>query len=927
MILACLVLVLLQDAAPAEELDRWLATSRELLERHRPRDAVHAAREALHQATTALVLAADLREEERQGLRSAIAHAHGALGRALRDLGDDTEAVVALATALDGLDRLNGEHVTREQGLLALDLAAVLVREGRPAAAAGALARAAETISWLEKESRGPLEVALGRLRGDLEAARGDGEGACRAWLEACELARRQGLGGEEGAIRLRLAEQSLARGDRAEADLLLAEAAQLDAAAVSPAWGFALFASVRAHEPGVGLDDCIQRLEAAARVLRSRGAPDEASLLSLEAALACIEGGCPERADELLRSVAAERNGSPRSPLVTGLHGYVAAERLRSMGRPEEVAALLGAISPEARIADALLPQLSLARARALRDLGRRADTILAYQRAWELLVRERCFPAAPLLPLGLRLDPKEVAVEIAEAAIRNESRALLSQEFAMAFRALETARRRRGEKPSDSFDQPTLPVEPEAAERLQAVRASLSKAHRRWLLRPLDVATHGLPDRDLEEVERSWSRLRRLESSEPVSVALLLDEAPSVLRVRAALPDMRAAYLAYFVGEDRSYAAAVARDRQVLVRLPGREALESLVRGVVAVWQAQDREQALIEERLAEAGDLLLAPLLEELPPVVDQLVVAPEGPLLDLPFEALRPLRFGESRRYVGETHEVLLVTSALDLLAAAQEREPHESDALAVLAVGPAAPEESVVHALSTEASAARSALRSAETLRRFVRDDAATTLIGSSASCREVEEALATPHRFVQIETLGSDGDPSGWNVLPGDLSELSPEVIEGLPLRCDLALLLGPELPGRNRQELGRAALHAGAQAVLLSRWLPSPPLASRFLEEFYGGLSRGLPVAQSLHAARMMMIRAGGESASPRSWAWLEHRGRARSWVLLKREPDWLAPILILSLSSLSVVAVVMGFVLHRMRGKTRGAFSGAGR
>jgi CHAT domain-containing protein len=107
------------------------------------------------------------------------------------------------------------------------------------------------------------------------------------------------------------------------------------------------------------------------------------------------------------------------------------------------------------------------------------------------------------------------------------------------------------------------------------------------------------------------------------------------------------------------------------------------------------------------------------------------------------------------------------------------------------------------------------------------------------------------------------GDGESGFVGPGDLAALR--------LDADLVVLSacrtagGVVLGGEGVQGLTAPLLEAGARSVVATQWRIGDRSTVAFVERFYQGLARGLPVAEALRAAKLEAIRRG---APPGAWA-----------------------------------------------------------
>jgi CHAT domain-containing protein len=356
----------------------------------------------------------------------------------------------------------------------------------------------------------------------------------------------------------------------------------------------------------------------------------------------------------------------------------------------------------------------------------------------------------------------------------------------------------------------------------------------------------------------------------------------AESLATVQAALP-ADTAVLAYFVGDRRSHVWLLTRGNLRHAVLPGRRALEHLVKN----FNARQRAGAKRDET---ASSTLLGNLLGGLG--AKRLLVLPDGPLNGLPFAALPLPR--------GTAHELLVdrfVISAAPSLALALRTPGAASPAGAPVVVvsDPVyTPDDRRLTALASRASLYRgmdadtdrlarlpySAIEAEAVARAFERVNV-IELAGFNASVPRVI-ALRTRHLSVLhfathaearrdapeqsalfLSEYASDGSP-----LPVD--RLTAEDIRRSGLRADVVVLSGcatgdgRELRGEGVLGLTYGFLANGSNTVVASLWPVEDALAARFMQEFYGAYRAGGSAAGALRLAQLRTRAIAG----PTVWA-----------------------------------------------------------
>jgi CHAT domain-containing protein len=353
------------------------------------------------------------------------------------------------------------------------------------------------------------------------------------------------------------------------------------------------------------------------------------------------------------------------------------------------------------------------------------------------------------------------------------------------------------------------------------------------------------------------------------------------------ARIPDDRTAVLEFVGGVGGAPVTVFTVGRSVFRArvLPSVESLADRVR----------RFSALIESG-AEAdgfarslGAALLTPVLAELGPAVTRLIIVPDGPLHDVPWDALR-LPDG---RFVAERYAVS-VAPAAGVVATLWGGKTGTSarGAARILAFGdPEFPGErrgrtreatsaaADMYALAFDSSGGLPRLRaSAEEARRVARYASESDVrVRHEASAAFLKRAPLRDYRVIHVAThalvdersaartalaLAPGGGESGF-VGAGDLAALT--------LGADLVVLSacrtarGRIVGGEGVQGLTAPLLQAGARSVVATQWRISDRKTVSFVDDFYAGLARGLPVGDALRTAKLAAIRRG---APPGEWA-----------------------------------------------------------
>jgi len=389
------------------------------------------------------------------------------------------------------------------------------------------------------------------------------------------------------------------------------------------------------------------------------------------------------------------------------------------------------------------------------------------------------------------------------------------------------------------------------------------------------------------------------------------------TVDRIAAGLLDRETLLLEFSLGEERGYLWVVSHDGLASYRLPGRRALEPLVR---QVYQGMAGSRADPAACLRLAG-LLLGPLgSPEDRREIRRLVLVTDGLLAYVPFAALPWSAAGHP---LAERFEIVRLPSATTLLAL----RGREAAAAARGRAGgsPAGPPVAVLADPVFSAFDRRVRRGDKETgpvvgepadrpdLTRAARDLRLDDLPRLPATRREAAAIAAlAPGSFVALdfaagrETFASDpvrharllhlathslahpSDPALSGIVLSLVDDrgrprlgfLRTGEIAGLDLRSRLVVLsacrtaLGPEVRGEGLLGLSRAFLHAGASQVVASLWSVEDNASAAFMARFYEALLRDhLTAAAALRRAQLA-LRADPRTADPACWAGFELEG-----------------------------------------------------
>ncbi|HTG32138.1 MAG TPA: CHAT domain-containing protein [Thermoanaerobaculia bacterium] len=360
-----------------------------------------------------------------------------------------------------------------------------------------------------------------------------------------------------------------------------------------------------------------------------------------------------------------------------------------------------------------------------------------------------------------------------------------------------------------------------------------------------------------------------------------------PSTLRADQirALVDDQTVLLHYFVGDEASFLFVVTRKGLEIHRLPGALALAGQVSQFRSLIQARGpRNLPRFKETAGSLYSTLLGPATAALKGK-SRLLIAPDGPLYRLPFEALLTESQGNSYGelpYLLRRYAVSYIPSA-SVLADLRKSRPIENPSKKFLAFA-----DPDYRGVSTGGLRASSGTRSqaavgltqlpesgreVKAIAELFPAGDSVLYVGAEATKKNVEQnplLQRTPLVHFALHGTVSETRPelSGLELSDGRL-----QVSEIFNLRLNAGLLtlsacdtaLGREVRGEGMVGLTRAFLYAGARSVVVSLW----PVADRSTADFMHDMYRNLPTgkAEALRRAKLSMISTR-EFAEPYYWA-----------------------------------------------------------
>jgi CHAT domain-containing protein/tetratricopeptide (TPR) repeat protein len=354
-------------------------------------------------------------------------------------------------------------------------------------------------------------------------------------------------------------------------------------------------------------------------------------------------------------------------------------------------------------------------------------------------------------------------------------------------------------------------------------------------------------------------------------------ISAAPNSADLAAVAARLHSTIVAYWVARDALYTWVIAADGTVRGTKTAVAAtrLEQLIRATSpfaptsdgplapAATTTRGAEPIVLAARQNPAWrqlyDFLIKPIERDLPPGAGaRLTIVPHGPLLHLPFAALRDAR----GRYLVERYAIHSVPAVAMLQFTTPGKTNPRGGSLLIVA-DPASPPK-----MAGDLPLPRlpGAVEEAQAIARLVPAARRTLLADSTATEARVRDALRG-RSVVHFAThaLVRDGDPmSSFLALGGSGSDdgrLTAEKIYRLQLDADLVVLSACRsgaglITGDGIAALARAFFYAGASSLVVSVWDVADAPTSRLVPAFYRAWLGGADKASALRTAQLALIR-----------------------------------------------------------------------
>jgi CHAT domain-containing protein len=429
------------------------------------------------------------------------------------------------------------------------------------------------------------------------------------------------------------------------------------------------------------------------------------------------------------------------------------------------------------------------------------------------------------------------EASAELGAVAAEAGDREAAARHFEAALRGVETTRAGLRRDHQITFLQP---------------RVRFYRRYVEWLL------GHGQVDTALDVVESS--RVQLLASQ--FGRAAAHDRRGSVVALQKVAARERAALVSYWITPTRSFAWVITADHRRLVELPGEEDIARLVQAYRTFIESGMRDPLVTG--FAPAEELytrVVAPLVSHMGGAT-RVIIAPDGPLHGLPFDALVS---GPSRYWIQDV--TVMIAPSLTLRATTTGKPAGNTD---LLAFGAPEPDVSGLPPLA-HARAELDAISKPHDRARVIAGPDATPEAFSAAGPEKFGRIHFASHAVANAvspldSAIVTAPGPNGARLLARNLLDvrLAADLVTISACRgAGARVIAGEGLVG-----FAWVLLHAGARHVIAGLWDVNDRSTLDLMTALYEGLDSHAAPADALRAAKLRLLTGDARFRHPYYWA-----------------------------------------------------------
>ncbi len=510
---------------------------------------------------------------------------------------------------------------------------------------------------------------------------------------------------------------------------------------------------------------------------------------------------------------------------------------------------------------------------ARAQRALAQPKDALKSFYRAFGIIEKQAALVSGDTLKIGFMEERQAAYREMADLLIETgqNDEAFSIIEYARARSTLELLAGTKQPGPS-----------PDSKKALQEISEKIAALN-------IELRSSGIDDRRRAllsaEIERLEQRQQALRIDTQMGSLKRFIRPFSLKQLQQEVLKPNESFLEFSLSEPRSHVWLVTAEKMLISSLPGRKDIDQAVTEYLSVVSTKpsnlylNRDLATQKQKASRLFDTLLGAFKGQLPRGCS-IIVAPDGPLHYLPFEAL-----ASDGHYLIEDHVISYMPSA-SVFGVLRQRPTRDGIyAKELLAFG-----DPVVSSKTGEFRIPHGARLSplpntrdeVLSISRLFPPDQSRIYLGRAMREETIKIENLRLYRRLHFATHSLiDERVSSRSAivfaLDGNSLEdgfLTADEVADLEIDCETVVLSacqtgrGPVLGGEGLIGLARSFLFAGARSVVVSLWNVTDASSSEFMKGFYRNLAAKAGGAESLRQAKLDLIAMGKAFEHPYYWA-----------------------------------------------------------
>ncbi|MBN1223932.1 MAG: CHAT domain-containing protein [Candidatus Aminicenantes bacterium] len=434
-------------------------------------------------------------------------------------------------------------------------------------------------------------------------------------------------------------------------------------------------------------------------------------------------------------------------------------------------------------------------------------------------------------------------------------------------------------------------------------------------------ELVKPGLPDEKretlidkLENEEDKYQQLiQNIRLKKLAFVNVAYPEPYGIHSIREKLLNDKTALLEYFIGDESAYVFCVRKSGYCIHKLSGSHELQERVDDYIKLLSAKDAGTFTAFAAGRKLHQELLAPLKNEIAGV-ERLVIAPDGNLHYLPFEALVDSDNTNSHHFLLEDYRISYAPSASALISLLdREKEPvFKKDLLAFAdpdysfkgeskhKVSPSEILREFYLGQNFDFHPLQYSRLEIKKITKYVRKKSRRVFTEDQAKEETIKALPLEDFRVIHFATHGliDEHIPSRSSLMlsldddPVEDGFFQAREIYDVKLKANMVVLSSCQT-GRGRLQKGegvsglaRAFIFAGADSVVVSLWSINDRASAEFMGHFYKALSKGKSKEEALKTAKKTMT--GSKYSHPFFWAAFVLIGEAGSSIPLEKPRFW---------------------------------------